>query len=303
MKLVPLGPGFGVEVQGVSLLDAASSEEAFAAVEAAFEQHSVLLFRGQAVTDAIQIAFSRGFGPLELGKVGSRGAGGFLGQISNIADDGSLLPPDHRSWLVAAANQLWHTDSSFLARPAKASVLSARTVPDRGGETEFCSTRLAWERLTPARQAELRDLVVEHAYFHSRDRIAPDLMTAEQRAAMPAVDWRLTWPNPKNGRRSLYIASHAGAIRGMAPDDATALLDALRAEATAEGRTYRHRWQPGDVVMWDNRATMHRGRPWPADSARKMVRTTIKATEADGLAAVRPPASVANAASAASAAE
>ena len=296
MKLIPLGPGFGVEVQGVSILDAATSEDAFAAVEAAFEEHSILLFRGQEVTDAIQIAYSRGFGPLELGKVGSRSAGGFLGNISNIADDGSLLPPDDKSWLVAAANQLWHTDSSFLERPAKASVLSARTVPATGGETEFCSTRLAWERLPTARQAELQDLIVEHAYFHSRDQIAPDLMTPEQRAAMPAVEWRMTWPNPKNGRRSLYIASHAGAIRGMAKAEAKALLDELRAEASAGGRTYLHRWQPGDVVMWDNRASMHRGRPWPADSARKMVRTTIKATTADGLAEVRPPATVAAAA-------
>jgi alpha-ketoglutarate-dependent 2,4-dichlorophenoxyacetate dioxygenase len=289
METIALCPGFGAEVRGVSLLDVASSQDAFEAVEAAFEEHSVLLFRGQEVTDAVQIAFSRGFGPLELGKIGSRSAGSFLGTISNIADDGSLLPPDHRSWLVAAANQLWHTDSSFLARPAKASVFSARIVPERGGETEFCSTRLAWERLSSARQAELQDLVVEHAYFHSRDQIAPDLMTPEQRAAMPAVAWRMTWRNPKNDRRSLYIASHAGAIQGMVPKDARALLDELRAAATQEGRTYLHRWRDGDVVMWDNRATMHRGRPWPADTMRKMVRTTIKATDADGLSSVRPP--------------
>jgi len=296
MNLVPLGPGFGVEVQGISILDAATSEDAFAAVEAAFEEHSVLVFRRQDITDAIQIAYSRGFGPLELGKVGSRSAGSFLGTISNIADDGSLLPSDDIAWLVAAANQLWHTDSSFLARPAKASVLSARTVPSAGGETEFCSTRLAWERLPANRQTELRDLIVEHAYFHSRDQIAPDLMTAEQRAAMPAVEWRMTWPNPKNGRRSLYIASHAGAIRGMHQVEASALLDELRAGATAAGCTYLHHWQPGDVVMWDNRATMHRGRPWPANTGRKMVRTTIKATAADGLAEVRPAARIATAA-------
>ena len=124
MQTIPIGPGFGAEVRGVSLLDAASSTEAFAFVEAAFEEHSILLFRGQEVTDATQIAYSRGFGPLELGKVGSRSAGSFLGVISNIGDDGSLLPPEDNSWLVAAANQLWHTDSSFLARPAKSSVLS-----------------------------------------------------------------------------------------------------------------------------------------------------------------------------------
>ena len=296
MQIKPLGPGFGAEIKGLSMLEAASSQDAFEQVEAAFEEHSILLFRDQEITDAVQIAFSRGFGPLELGKVGSTGAGGFLGTITNIAPDGSLLPPDHRSWLVAAANQLWHTDSSFLEKPAKASVLSARTVPKTGGQTEFCSTRLAWERLSPSRQAEVQDLIVEHAYFHSRDKIAPDLMTAEQRAAMPAVNWRMTWLNPKNNRRSLYIASHAGAIQGMSKDDATALLDELRAEASGEGRTYLHQWRDGDVIMWDNRACMHRGRPWPADTGRKMVRSTIKATLADGLAHVTPELPVAAAA-------
>ena len=293
MKLLPLGPGFGAEVRGLTLLDAASSQDAFEQVEAAFEEHSILLFREQeGLNDATQIAYSRGFGPLELGKVGSRGAGGFLGTITNMADGGLLLPPDHRSWMVHAANQLWHTDSSFLAKPAKASVLSARVAASKGGETEFCSTRLAWELLPDSRQRELRDLVVEHAYHHSRNRIAPDLMTPEQRAAMPAVEWRITWPNLKCGRRSLYIASHAGAIRGMTEKEATALLDELRAEAHGEGRTYLHRWVTGDVVMWDNRATMHRGRPWGTETPRKMVRTTIKATEADGLAQVTPPAAV-----------
>ena len=140
MDIIPIGPGFGAEIRCVSLLDAASSQDAFLAVEAAFEEHSILLFRDQTVTDTVQIAYSRGFGPLELGKVGSRSAGGFLGVISNIADDGTLLPPDDKSWQVAAANQLWHTDSSFLERPAKASVLSARTVPS----TRPSSAPRAW---------------------------------------------------------------------------------------------------------------------------------------------------------------
>ena len=296
MQIIPIGPGFGAEIRGLSLLDAASSEDAFEAVQAAFEEHSILLFREQEITDATQIAYSRGFGPLELGKVGSTGAGGFLGTITNIGPEGEMLPPDHRAWLVAAANQLWHTDSSFLARPAKASVLSARTVPSTGGETEFCSTRLAWERLSPARQSEVQELIVEHAYFHSRDKIQPDLMTPEQRAAMPAVNWRMTWLNPANNRRSLYIASHAGEIQGMDKIEGSKLLDELRGDAHGPERTYLHRWHDGDVIMWDNRATMHRGRPWPPAIARKMVRSTIKATEADGLASIRPPAEAAVAA-------
>ncbi len=292
MDVNPIGPGFGAELSGISMRDVVCSDDAYREVRAAFEEHSVIVFRDQDITDDVQLAYSRCFGPMELGKVGSLGAGNFYSRITNKDNEGKLAEEGGRLRQVISANQLWHTDSSFLAWPAKASVLSARTVPESGGETEFCSTRLAWERLSPERQAELQDLVVEHAYFYSRDQIDPSLMTAEQRAAMPAVRWRMTWPNPANGRRSLYIASHAGKVEGMGDNEGKALLDDLRSDATADGRTYTHKWRPGDVVMWDNRATMHRGRPWPYDTVRLLIRTTIKATDEDGLAEVTPPAAV-----------
>jgi len=293
MDVIPIGPGFGAELRGVSLMDVAAGDEAYRAVRQAFEQHSVILLRDQQIADDVQVAFSRAFGPLELGKVGLQSAGTFYGRITNTTRDGKIVPPDDRLLQTVRANQLWHTDSSFLAKPALASVLSARTVPPEGGETEFCSTRLAWERLAPARQAKLKDLIVTHSYHYSRDRIDPELMTGEQRQAMPPVKWRMTWRNPHVDRRSLYIASHAGAIEGMGDNEAKDLLAELTAEATAPGCTYLHRWRDGDVVMWDNRATMHRGRPWAYDQVRLMIRTTIKAVESDGLAEVRPPALVA----------
>lgn len=288
MEVIPLGPGFGAELRGIALIDVASSDAAYRAVRAAFEAHSLLLFRGQSIGDDLQAAFSRAFGPLEIVKRGSVGHGTFYSRLNNIGPDGALVPPTHRQALTARANQLWHTDSTFKPVPALASVLSARTLPGAGGETEFASTRLAWEALPAARQQQLRDVVVTHSYANSRDQIDPNLLSAEERAALPPVRWRLTWPNPANGRRALYIASHAYAIDGLGDNEAKALLAELIAFATRPGATYLHRWRDGDAVMWDNRATLHRGRPWPGSEPRAMVRTTIQATDGDGLAAVRP---------------
>lgn len=293
MEIVPLGPGFGAEIRGVGLLDVASSEEAYRAVRAAFEEHSVLLFRDQRISDDVQIAYSRAFGPLEITKVGSVGADTLFGRLTNLDRDGAIVPPDHRQALAARANQLWHTDSSFKRTPAMASVLTARVIPASGGETEFTSTRLAWDRLPARDKDRLRDAVAVHSYATSRDQIDPGLMTPAEREALPPVRWRLTWRNPANGRRALYVASHAGAIEGMGDNEAKSLLAKLIEDATRPEHTWRHSWRPGDAVMWDNRATMHRGRPWPAGAARSMVRTTISATETDGLAELRPAAEAA----------
>jgi alpha-ketoglutarate-dependent 2,4-dichlorophenoxyacetate dioxygenase len=290
MEIVPLGPGFAAELRGVTLTDIAADEAAYNATRAAFEEHSVIVFRGQEVTDETQLAFSRRFGPLEVTKVGSLGTGTNLVILSTIDEHGKVVPADHRLALRNKANQLWHTDSTFKRVPALASILSARIIPARGGETEYVSTRLAWERLEDASRKRLGNSFAWHDYAHSRGQIAPDLASAEERAALPPQCWRMVWTNPVNGRSALYLASHAHAIEGMEQAAAQKLLAELMDAATAPGLSYVHRWCKGDVVMWDNRATMHRGRPWPAHEARLMVRTTISATEADGLESVRPPA-------------
>jgi alpha-ketoglutarate-dependent 2,4-dichlorophenoxyacetate dioxygenase len=288
MEVVRLGPGFAAELSGVDLIDVVSSDLAYREVREAFEEHTVILFRDQEVTEELQIGFSRAFGPLERTKVGLLSAGKLNLHITNMAQDGTLVPEDHREAMINRANQLWHTDSSFKATPALASVLSARIIPEHGGETEFASTRLAWQRLPEEQKEELRDLVVVHSYANSRDRIDPNLMTLEERAALPPVRWRMTWRNPANGCNALYLASHAGSVEGMDANGGTALLDRLIDGTTQESHTYLHRWQPGDVVMWDNRASMHRGRPWPAAERRFMVRTTISAGDVDGLDQLRP---------------
>jgi alpha-ketoglutarate-dependent 2,4-dichlorophenoxyacetate dioxygenase len=173
--------------------------------------------------------------------------------------------------------------------PALTSVLSVRIIPERGGETEYVSTRLAFERLDPALRKKLENSFAWHDYAHSRAQIAPGLASPEERAALPPQCWRMVWKNPTNGRSAIYLASHAYAIEGMDQAEGKKLIDNLMDAATAPGTSYVHRWRSGDVVMWDNRATMHRGRPWPAHEARLMVRTTISATEADGLSTMRPP--------------
>jgi alpha-ketoglutarate-dependent 2,4-dichlorophenoxyacetate dioxygenase len=289
MELVPLGPGFGVEVKGVSLLDVATDAEAYKAVRAAFEAHSLLVFRDQPIADDIQVAYSRAFGPLELTKVASLGANSFYSRLTNVGQQGEILPQTDRQVLVAKANALWHTDSSFKKTPALASVLTARVLPATDGDTEFTSTRLAWERLPDSTKERLKNAVATHSYANSRDQIHPDLANAEERKALPPVRWRLNWRNPTNDRRALYVASHAYAIDGMDDRDARQMLAQLLDEATRPEFVYTHKWRQGDAVMWDNRAMLHRGRPWDYTKERSMVRTTISATVDDGLNEVKPP--------------
>jgi alpha-ketoglutarate-dependent 2,4-dichlorophenoxyacetate dioxygenase len=293
MEIIQIGPGFGAEIRGVTLADIANDDAIYNAVRAAFEDHSVLLFRGQKISGEGQLAFSRRFGPPETTKVGSLGTGTHFVILTTIGDDGKVVPEDHRFAMRNKANQLWHTDSSFKSVPALTSILSARTIPDHGGETEFASTRLAFERLDPAAQKKLESAFAWHHYGHSRKKIADGLATKEELDALPPQCWRLVWRNPVNHRGALYIASHAYAIEGMEPAAGEKLIEELTAAATASGTTYEHKWKSGDVIMWDNRATMHRGRPWPGNEARYMVRTTISATAADGLESMRPPARVA----------
>jgi alpha-ketoglutarate-dependent 2,4-dichlorophenoxyacetate dioxygenase len=289
VQVTQLGPGFFAEISGVSLAEVAACDDAYRAVRAAFEEHSVLLFRNLSVTNELQAAYSRRFGPLEIAKAASLGEGTPYSILTNLdRATGALVPDGHKEALRARANQLWHTDSSFKAPPALASVLSARIIPSSGGETEFASTRLAWSRLPASLRTQLHNKYAWHDYAHSRGKINPELASAREKSALPPVCWRLHWRNPVNGCDALYIASHTYAIDGMKDEAAQALIAELTAFATAAGHSYQHTWRAGDVIMWDNRAVLHRGRPWPADQARHMVRTTITATDVDGLANMWP---------------
>src|ERR1700738_3506287 len=249
MEIVPLGPGFAAELRGVTLADVASDDAAYTAARAAFEEHSVLVLRGQDVTDELQLAFSRRFGPPEVTKVGSQGTGSHFVILSTIGPDGKVVPSDHRQALRSKANQLWHTDSSFKRVPALTSILSARVIPARGGETEYVSTRLAFERLDAALRNRLENSFAWHDYAHSRSQIAPDLATLEERAALPPQCWRMVWRNPTNGRGAIYLASPACEVGGMKAAAGKRLIDELMAAATAPGSSYLHQWRKGDVVI------------------------------------------------------
>ena len=235
MDIIPLGPGFAVELCGVKVAEVVTDTAVYSAVRAAFEEHSVLVFRDQEVDDDSQLAFSRCFGPPEVTKVGSQGTGTDFVILSTIGKNGKVVPADHRLALRNRANQLWHTDSSFKRIPALTLVLSARIIPALGGETEFVSTRLAFERLEPKLRTKLENSFAWHDYAHSRGQIAADLASPEERAALPPQCWRLVWKNPANGRSALYLASHAYAIEGMEPTAGKKILDELMAAATGAG--------------------------------------------------------------------
>jgi alpha-ketoglutarate-dependent 2,4-dichlorophenoxyacetate dioxygenase len=290
MQITPVGPGFGAEVRGVTLKDVAADDAIYQQVRAVFEEHSVLVFRDQETDDDAQLAFTRKFGEPETVPVGTAGMGGHFITLSNFGKDGKVVAPDHRYALRNKANQLWHTDSSFKTTPALASILSVRIAPANGGGTEFVSTRVAFESFPKALQERLENSFAWHNYAHSKGKVAKDLASQAERDAFPPVCWRMVWRNPANGRKALYLASHACGVEGMPEQAGLAFIDELTAMSTQPGMTYEHNWTKGDVVMWDNRATMHRGRPWPGDQPRLMVRTTVSASVADGLDAMRPPA-------------
>jgi alpha-ketoglutarate-dependent 2,4-dichlorophenoxyacetate dioxygenase len=272
-----LHPRFGVEVVGVDVtrLD----EAAFAEVVALFEEHSVLLFRGQTLSDESQVAFSARFGPLEttIRSIASQAATPIhVANLSNVDAEDRLIPSGDKRNLYNAGNQMWHTDSSFKKVPAHASLLSAREVPPEGGETQFASMRVAYADLPAAMKAFLDDRVAMHSFVYSRGLIDGGLMPEDHAAQVPPVRQALVRANPVNGRKAFYVGSHACEIQGLATAEARALLRDLREAATRPDLVYTHRWRVGDLVMWDNRCMLHRGRPWDESRYRRVMhRTTV----------------------------
>jgi len=272
-----LHPRFGVEVVDVDVTRV--DEATFAEVVAAFEEHSVLLFRGQSLTDEAQVAFSRRFGPLEvtIRSIASRAeTPPHIANLSNVDGENRLIPTGDKRNLFNAGNQMWHTDSSFKKVPAHASLLSAREVPPEGGETQFASMRVAYDRLPADMRAFLEDRVAVHSFVYSRGLIDDGLLPPEHAAQVPPVRQALVRANPVNGRKAFYVGSHACEIEGMPTAEARALLRELREAATRPEVVYTHRWRVGDLVMWGNRCMLHRGRPWDESRYRRVMhRTTV----------------------------
>jgi alpha-ketoglutarate-dependent 2,4-dichlorophenoxyacetate dioxygenase len=254
----PLHSQFAAEVRGCDL--AHCDADAISRIEAAIGNAGLLLFRNVSLDDAELGAFAGKFGPLQniSNKPNHRAE---VSAITNIAADGNLLPSDDVMLRQHAANELWHIDSTFWSPGATFSFLLSRTIPDAGGETEFCDTRVAWEGLPPERQAALFGLTTEHSIFHSRRLIGYE-MPAMNGIKLTPVKRRLVRFHEPSNRHALIIASHVEQVEGLSYQDGRNLVDELVDIATRPDRTYSHKWKVGDLLMWDNRCILHRGTPY-----------------------------------------
>jgi alpha-ketoglutarate-dependent 2,4-dichlorophenoxyacetate dioxygenase len=280
ISVTPLHPHLGAEIGGVDVTEPVPLS-ILAEIEAAFKQHAVLIFPSQLVTDEQQLAFSRLFGPLETnpiyaGEKRRRLARPEVSDISNLDPDGRVLDLDSSRRMFNLGNQLWHTDSSFKYVPARASLLSAREVPPEGGETEFADLRAAYDALPEDKKRSLEGLVAEHSIFHSRSILGFTDFNEDVRRELPPAPQLVVRTHAGSGRKTLYLASHASHIIGWPIEEGRRLIEELVAFATQPRFVYQHRWGRGDLVMWDNRCTMHRGRPYDETRYRRVMhRTTV----------------------------
>jgi alpha-ketoglutarate-dependent 2,4-dichlorophenoxyacetate dioxygenase len=272
-------PVFVGEVSGVDLRQSLSCD-GVAAIDGGMDRYAVLVFHDQNITDEQQIAFTRNFGEIENSAGGNvtqpheKRLDSLMNDVSNLGHDNRPLPRDDRRRLFNLGNQLWHSDSSFRAIPAKYSLLSARTVATKGGNTEFADMRAAYDALDNETNALVEDLVREHSLLYSRGLLGFEA-TPEERAMFRPVRQRLVRTHPVTGRKSLYLASHAGTIVGWPMPEARALLRDLTEHATQPQFVYVHKWRQYDLVIWDNRQVMHRVRRFDESEVRDMRRTTV----------------------------
>lgn len=279
MSIRQIGPGFVGEVSGLDLTKPLAEED-IAAINDGMDEYGVLIFHNQNFTDDQQLAFTQSLGPMETARgttlrAQDRLASPHFADVSNLDKDGKVLPRDSRTWQFAIGNRLWHSDSSFKKIPAKYSLLHARSVPSKGGNTEFADMRAAWDAFDPGTQAMCEPLICEHSQMYSRAKLGFTDFTPEERERFKPVLQRLVRVHASTGRKSIYLSSHAGKIVGWPEPEAKAFLMDLTEMATQREFTYAHTWAVGDLVVWDNRRTMHRARPFPADEPRDVRRTTL----------------------------
>jgi alpha-ketoglutarate-dependent 2,4-dichlorophenoxyacetate dioxygenase len=275
-----VGPCLAAEVDGIDLTRPLSPEEV-AAVHAGMDRYAVLVFHDQPLTDEQQLAFTRSLGEIEHAIGTSLRAPDeyrlptTFADVSNLDKDNQVYAREDRRRLFALGNRLWHSDSSFKVVPAKYSLLHARSVPSKGGNTEFADMRAGYDALDDETRALVQDLICEHSQVFSRQQLGFTDFTEEERARFAPVRQCLVRTHPVTGRKSLYLASHAGGIVGWPVPEARAFLRDLIEIATQRQFVYSHQWRVGDLVMWDNRQTMHRARPFPAHEPRDVRRTTL----------------------------
>ena len=275
-SITKLHPLFAVRVEGVDIARGISDAD-FTELRIAFEEHSVIVISNQDLDDSAQTEFSQRFGPLEmmLPHAGNNLNPGHISRMYNSEVDGTIIPPDDHRMIYLTANRIWHTDSSFKEIPSLCSLLYAHEVPPTGGETEFASMRAAYCALDTETKSLINDKVALHHAARTRDLVATGLVTPDRRATSP-VRHAMVRSNPVNGRKALYTGGHAGKIEGMEESESDALLVRLLDHTTQPAFVYAHKWSIGDIVIWDNRAVLHRGRPWnDAAHKRTLHRTTV----------------------------
>ncbi len=293
ITLFPVMPDFAAEVGDVDLSKPLADDD-LSAIKAAFWKYAVLIFPQQQLTQDQQLAFSAHFGPIERDRTLDPKAtpmrfSGAFADISNLSAEGKIWGETSRQRMYKAGNKLWHTDSSFKRLPSICSLLYAETVAPIGGHTQFADQRAAYDALTEAAKRKLQGLVVEHWIATSRRRSGFSEFTEEEQQRLPPVPQVLVRTIPQNGRKSLYVASHAGRIWGMPDSEGRALIDELIAHVTQRQFVYTHRWRPHELVMWDNRCTMHRGTDfedlrWVRDMRRVTVSDVANSCEQEGVA-------------------
>jgi alpha-ketoglutarate-dependent 2,4-dichlorophenoxyacetate dioxygenase len=291
-SVCPVTPGFVAEVGDVDLSQPVAVPDLLA-IREAFARYAVLIFPNQHLSADQHLDFARLFGPLETTIAIYRGEARLrlrkdFADVSNLDHNNELWGEESRVRLFQLGNRLWHTDSSFKRLPALASLLYARSIPPVGGHTEFADERAAYDALADDMKRRLSSLVAEHSIFNSRARLGFSNFNDEERRAMPPVTQAIVRTIPESGRKSLYLASHAGRILGMPDAEGRALIDQVVAHATQRQFVYTHRWRVHDLVMWDNRCTMHRGTEfddlrWKRDVQRATVCDVANSCEQEGL--------------------
>jgi len=280
LTLQPLHPLFGAEAGGIDLRKSLTPDS-LRAIERAMDRYAVLVFRGQPLTQEEQLAFARSFGTLDLGlKKATRAAANLTGydeiiDISSVDAQGKVYERSHRKTVSNLANQLWHSDSSFQKTPARYSILHAVVVPAQGGETEFADLRAAYDALTPDMQAAIESLHAPHFALHSRIWLGEKYSQAEL-DAIPPAEWPLVRVHPGSKRKLLWVGIHATHVKELTLAEGRMLLAQLLEHATQREFVYQHAWRPGDSVMWDNRAVIHRGRPFDLSQRRELRRTSTE---------------------------
>jgi len=282
ITVTPITQRFVAEISGIDLAQPLKPADRDA-IEDAINRYAVVVFHDQKLSDDRQIEFAGHFGPIHAPgqrarhhSIKHRLPRTEIADISNLDGDGKVLEVNARRRLDWLANRLWHTDASFRAVPGALSLLYAHVIPDEGGDTEFADLRAAYDALDPTTKKKLEGLIAIHSIWHSRSQLDVTTYTPEERASLPPVPQRLVRTHPGSHRKTLYLAAHASHIDGMPVPDGRLLLMELMEHATQKPFVHAHKWRQGDLVIWDNRCTMHRARPFDTTRVRDLRRVTTR---------------------------